>query len=343
MLRQVLLPFPALLFYLAWPYYPTLNLFERAVLKIHVIVPPLLLCVSLLWLSRKRLNSIFNRSVPEFICDPKIKNIARLLIVFILVVIVIGTLFYTVAYLGTSPFLLPIHFKQHNPISSLLLLALVPTFLYLWMVRERDFIALWVPSLLLLSLLGWFLEVTLYWRLIFFCLIVAMIGIGRQIVRSRSKLHLGIVLATGLIMLLLQANSLRILSHYDRYSELERVAALLPDNALILSDAKSSYRLAGLAGRKVITSYASHWGSYVPGDERQRRREDVNRFFSKGVTRAARESIIDTYGTDYLLIAVLEYDFEGYHYSYSTELADQLEDLSTEVLYRGRDYTLLKL
>lgn len=336
----LVLPLPSIIMYIAWPYFPVLELFNElwpafrsylpwflgalgGTIIFKHFSPILIVSISELWL---RFNRNFVKSIQVFLfCT---------LVVIVAIVLIDSW--------QNESFFYVEHFKQKNPLISIIQLAALPAVLFLLVKRERDFITLWVFALIALALLGWAIDVSGYWRLIFFSLIAAMVAVGRQLV-AVGKVQRYAVEIVAVVMLMTQGIFFTLVASADTYDELQWVAEKIPEDAIVLADARSSYRLAGVAGKRVVTSFASHWSNYIKETDREIRRVDVNTFFRETTSNAMRRNLLQRYQPAYLLVAVTSYNIEGYCYQYSELLGRELGLLAKAVIYRGNEYTLLKL
>lgn len=336
----LVLPLPSIIMYVAWPYFPVLELFDGLWPAFRSYLPWLLVTLGgalifkyfspILLVSMSELSQRFNRNFVH-----SIQVFLSCTLVVIVAIVLIGSwqneFFFYVA-----------QFKQKNPLISIIQLAALPAVLFLIKKRECDFINLWVFALVALALLGWAIDVPGYWRLIFFSLIAAMVTVGKQLV-AVSKVQRYAVEIAAVVMIITQGIFFTLVASMDTYDELQWLAEKIPGDAIVLADARSSYRLAGVAGKRVVTSFASHWSNYIKETDREIRREDVNTFFKEATSRAMRRSLLQRYQPAYLLVAVTSYNIEGYCYQYSELLGRELDLLAKAVIYRGNEYTLLKL
>ena len=66
---------------------------------------------------------------------------------------------------------------------------------------------------------------------------------------------------------------------------------------VILSDLGTSWMIPTFGGKIIASKHPAHWL-----DDHQKRRDDINRFFSKDVLHSEKIMIIDNYQVDYIFI-----------------------------------------
>lgn len=343
-LTMILLPIPGALLYLAWPYYPTTIFIADIWPSLWTLLPWIIFGFGFFFLAI-RFFKLITPILIELIISAKNKRIESFSnklyssLVFFFAIVMIALAYF---YRSSVPALSPAHFKTWSPLISLCLLALVPVLIYILFERERDFISIWAPVLLLLTVAAWLLDVSGYWRLLFFTLIVAMIPVGRQIARIQSRKLKLAILSLALAMFLAQIDFLNAAICFDRYQELYEVGKIIPPDAIVLSDADSSYRLTGLTGANVLTSFTAHWSNFTPHDVKMQRKKDIEDFFSISSSSEKRKAILARYRPSHILVKITSYDIEGYHYEYAPLIMKELQSIG-EIIYQSDNYFLLKL
>jgi hypothetical protein len=109
------------------------------------------------------------------------------------------------------------------------------------------------------------------------------------------------------------------------YSDHEILGRYVGQYDVILSDLETSWMIPTFGGKLIATTFLTHWI-----DDHEVRKNDLQRFFSKGAKQPELISIINHYQVDYILINRNDIEDLQMHYAIG------------DLVYENKDFILIK-
>lgn len=321
--------------YLLWPFYSTLDTLKEVYHHTRTFLPLIILLFPSYYVIRKKIH------IPATWWDCVSKHKILECLLFLLIFFFIINCYF-VAYPHFIIF--PGHFKEFNPALSFILLCIFPLVgTTIRVDRNNSFLFSWLILLFIISLLGSIIHLVLYWRVLFFFLIPLHILAGIKVSKTDILFHKIIVILCAIILISSNLIFISTVCKWDKYRDLIHIVGLTPEGAVILSDHHTSYLISGLGNREVVTSFASHWGSFLSSDEKEERKDDVYIFFLDNTSTESRLKLLAKYNISHIIVADDEYDFEGFKYKYSDAVNEAIGKIDHNILVKKGSYTLFSV
>ncbi|RJQ70888.1 MAG: hypothetical protein C4519_19985 [Desulfobacteraceae bacterium] len=177
--------------------------------------------------------------------------------------------------------------------------------------RKNLLLFWWAISLFAAAYLLWWAGKGLYWRVLLFSFFPLCILTSCAVAKLKTKACKTMIALAMVLLVYSNFQFIKSLCGKNKNEDLVALTQTTPENAVILSDPKTSYLISGFGDRNVIVSLASHWGHSVPNAERSKRKRDVGVFFESCTSAEQQQEILKKYHITYIVYSEDNYIANG--------------------------------